>query len=166
MNREIKFVQINSGDFSVGGSDTSSSFSNILPFTIVLDNSKEYEVALFDIQYQSLQSGVAPFRNVCVNTNLVESTQSGSKSTNYIYTINWNQIWNKSYPATTEPGYNINNTATYITTFNNRKWYPLATTGISRISVSLTFEDNGALIPVGLVGKTFTSCSFGIREII
>ncbi len=170
MDRHIQFFQLNSGDYSIQPNDIATNFSNQLPSTLVLEKDRDYEVCLYDIMFQNDQNTSTanqagfPLRNVCVNTDLVESVQNGSETNNTIYTILWTQICLKSVPY----GFNSYgpNTACFLTTFGNRKWYPLKTKSIFRIQVYLTFEDDGEIINKTPDASAFTSVTFAIREVL
>lgn len=166
MDRHIQVFQVNSGDFSTQSNDTANDFTNQLPSAIILDKNKDYEVCLYDILFQNEQNIATisgALRNVCVNTNLVESIQNGSESNNTIYTIIWTELGKNSVP-TSYVSYGPDS-AVFIKSFGNRKWYPLKTKIIFRIEVYLTFEDNGEIINKTPDPSAFTSCSFAIREV-
>ena len=159
-NREITFIQVNSGDFSNTG--TPQSFNNTLPFPVVLDQSKkDYEVAVFDIMFTNRQGTTPPINSVYVSSNLSDGTTIiGSQTTNTVLWIPWTEIINQSVAT---PTLGANSSSVYLTTEKNRKWYPLANFAQIRNIVCALTMSTGDPIPYD-ANKDFTSITFGIRE--
>ena len=152
-------IQVNSGDPKARG--TPQAFSTDLPYPIVLDNKEEYEVCVFDIQFNDRQrpAGNPPYLSVYVNSNLVNgNTIIGSQTTNAVMWISWTHLYSDSISINAGAYYTV-----YLTTEKNRKWYPLANlTQIKTVDVSLTLS-TGVPIPFNF-GLDFTSISFAIRK--
>ena len=162
MEREHLFIQINSGDFSVGPLDSYTNFTNQIQ-KIDLDKSIDYEVCLYDLMYrndQVIDPFQFPMKNVNVNCDLVNATIVGSTSSQLVFQVNWQDIVNNSIPAYTSGV----DSACYLTSFNKRQWFPLVKKNISSVKLFLTFPD-GSLIKPGL-GSGFTSATFAIREVV
>lgn len=179
MERKTFLIQVSSGDFSVRNGDTMSNFSNLIPYRLPLDRNKSYEVALYDVQFTFAQNATGsitqPFWGVAVGSNLVANTISNSNTSNFIYTMSPNQIINNTYPATVPFTPSLSATkATYVKTWGNRKWFPLALNYLDRINVTLHYmiplnllTDDGDYYPLlPVVPNAFTICTFAIREIV
>ena len=145
-DENVILLQLNSGDFSTRKTDSAAIFRNTLATPIILDSSKKYEVALYDMWFPVNQSA----NSIYTNTNLVDSSIVGSQSTSSIFWLPYTEF--SSVPS----GQNF-----YFISYN-KKWYPLALKNIQYIDVSFT-QSTGALIPV--LSSQFSTITIGIREV-
>lgn len=160
--RETIIIQVNSGDTNAVG--TPQSFRTNLPYPVVLDKTKEYEICAYDIQFQDRQRelvAVPPYLSVYVNTNLTDgNTIIGSQSTNVVLWVSWTHLYTDYIATPTIGGGTV-----FFTTEKNRKWYKLAPLSqIAFVDISLTLS-TGVPIPFN-AGDDFTSITLAIREIL
>lgn len=161
---DVIIIQVTSAD-SIGN-DTPQAFNTILPYPTVLDSTKEYEVCVYDIQFNDRQrvAGNPPYLSVFVNTDLTDgSTIVGSQTTNSVLWISWTHLYSDAVPVYDNVNPNLVRYYTvFYTTEKNRKWYPMANrTQLTNINVSLTLS-TGAPMPYNNVD--ITTITFAIRE--